>query len=111
MVDLLEIVRRVTGFIDEFEFLFGVICFVLGVIFAIKGLLGAAKRQEMGPGQGSWGGPMMMFMTGALFVAIPGLVNSLSQTIFASRSRRRRTASSPTRPRRSGSWTGRRRAP
>ena len=83
MVDLLEIVRRVTGFIDEFEFLFGVICFVLGVIFAIKGLLGAAKRQEMGPGQGSWGGPMMMFMTGALFVAIPGLVNSLSQTIFA----------------------------
>ena len=35
MVDLLEIVRRVTGFIDEFEFLFGVICFVLGVIFAL----------------------------------------------------------------------------
>lgn len=83
MVDLLEIVRRVTGFIDEFELLFGVICFVLGVIFAIKGLMGAAKRQEMGPGQGSWGGPMMMFMTGVLFVAIPGLVNSLSQTIFA----------------------------
>jgi len=83
MVDLLEIIRRVVGFLDEFERLFGVLCFVLGVIFGIRGLMAAAKRQEMGAGQGSWAGPMMMFTTGVLFVAMPGLVNSLSQTIFA----------------------------
>ena len=83
MTDLLQIIENVVGFLDEFQFLFGVICFVLGVIFAIRGLMGAAKRQEMGPGQGSWGGPMSMFFTGVLFVAMPGLVNSLSQTFFA----------------------------
>jgi hypothetical protein len=83
MVDLLEIIRRVIGFLDDFERLFGVICFVLGVIFAIKGLMAAAKRQEMGAGQGSWGGPIMTFTVGVLFVAMPGLVNSLSQTLFA----------------------------
>ncbi len=83
MADLLEIIRRVIGFLDEFERLFGVICFVLGVMFAIRGLMAAAKRQEMGAGQGSWGGPIMMFTTGVLFVAMPGLVNSLSQTLFA----------------------------
>lgn len=83
MADLLQIIRRVTEFLTDFERLFMVICFVLGVIFAIKGLMAAAKRQEMGPGQGSWAGPMMMFLTGAMFVAMPGLVNSLSQTFFA----------------------------
>lgn len=83
MADLLQIIQNVVGFLDEFQRLFGVICFVLGVIFAIRGLMGAAKRQEMGPGQGSWGGPLMMFTTGVLFVAMPGLVNSLSQTFFA----------------------------
>jgi hypothetical protein len=83
MTDLLQIIENVVGFLDEFELLFGVICFVLGVIFAIRGLMGAAKRQEMGAGQGSWGGPLMMFTTGVLFVAMPGLVNSLSQTFFA----------------------------
>jgi hypothetical protein len=83
MTDLLQIIENVVGFLDEFQLLFGVICFVLGVIFAIKGLMGAAKRQEMGAGQGSWGGPLMMFTTGVLFVAMPGVVNSLSKTFFA----------------------------
>lgn len=83
MTDLLQIIKNVVGFLDEFQRLFGVICFVLGVLFAIRGLMGAAKRQEMGPGQGGWGGPLMMFTTGVLFVAMPGLVNSLSKTFFA----------------------------
>lgn len=83
MTDLLQIIENVVGFLDEFQLLFGVICFVLGVIFAIKGLMGAAKRQEMGAGQGSWGGPLMMFATGVLFVAMPGVINSLSKTFFA----------------------------
>jgi len=83
MADLLQIVIRVTGYLTEFTALFGVICFILGVIFGIKGLLAAAKRQEMGPGQGSWAGPMMTFMTGVFFIALPGLVDTLSQTLFA----------------------------
>lgn len=83
MTDLLQIIENVVGFLDEFELLFGVICFVLGVLFAVRGLMGAAKRQELGAGQGGWGGPLMMFTTGVLFVAMPGLVNSLSQTFFA----------------------------
>jgi len=83
MTDLLQIVIRVTGYLTQFEAFFGVLCFLLGVIFGIKGLMAAAKRQEMGPGQGSWVGPLMMFLTGVIFIALPGLVDSLSQTIFA----------------------------
>lgn len=83
MSDLLQIIQNIVGFLDEFERLFGVICFILGLIFAIKGLIGAAKRQEMGPGQGGWGGPFMMFTTGVIFVAMPGFVNSLSMTLFS----------------------------
>lgn len=83
MTDLLQIIEQLTDFIPNFEFLFWVICFLLGVIFAIKGIMGAAKRSEMGQSYGSWGAPMMMFLTGVLFVALPGLINTLSQTFFA----------------------------
>lgn len=83
MADLLQIITRITGFLPGFTTFFMVICFLLGVVFGIKGLLAAAKRQEMGPGQGSWAGPLMMFLTGVFFIAFPGLVNSLSETIFA----------------------------
>lgn len=83
MTDLLQIIENVVGFLDEFYFLFGVICFIIGILFGIKGLMSAAKRQEMGPGQGSWGGPMMMFFTGTLFVAMPGLVDLMSKSLFA----------------------------
>jgi hypothetical protein len=87
MVDLFEIIRKLTdpadGYLPLFIKLTSIIFFVLGVVFAIKGLMGAAKRQEMGAGQGSWGGPLMMFTTGVLFIAFPGVMNTLSQTFFA----------------------------
>lgn len=87
MVDLFEIIRKLTdptdGYLPEIIRMTSIIFFVMGVIFAIKGLMAAAKRQEMGPGQGSWAGPMVTFTTGVLFVAFPGLMNSLSQTFFA----------------------------
>lgn len=83
MTDLLQIIEQVTGFIPNFEFLFGVICFLLGVIFGIKGIMAAAKRSEMGQSYGSWGAPTMMFLTGVMFVALPGLINTLSLTFFA----------------------------
>lgn len=86
MVDLFEIIRKLTdpedGFLPDILQFVWVLFFFLGVVFAIKGLMAAAKRQEMGAGQGSWSGPLMMFTTGVLFVAMPGLMNTLSATFF-----------------------------
>jgi hypothetical protein len=87
MLDLFEIIRKLTdpadGFLPQIIRMTSIIFFVIGVAFAIKGLMAAAKRQEMGAGQGSWGAPLMMFTTGVLFVAFPGLMNTLSLTFFS----------------------------
>lgn len=82
MANLLEILENLVSYIPNFYFLFYVVSFMLGCVFAIKGLMLAGKRSEMGKQSGSWGAPMAMFATGALFVAIPGLMTTLRITFW-----------------------------
>lgn len=82
MLDLLEIIARLAAMMKDFEFLFGALCLVLGLVFVIRGLMAAARRSERGPGGGGWSGAIMMFATGALFFGFPALVGTLTRTVF-----------------------------
>jgi len=83
MVDLLQIIENLVGILPSFQVLFYVISFVIGVIFVMTAIRDAARRSQMGQSAGSWYQPFWTFVIGVSFVALPGLVSSLTYTFFA----------------------------
>ena len=83
MVDLLQIIQNIVAAIPSLSGLLYTISFIIGIIFGISGLKSAAKRHELGKSVGSWSQPAWLFLTGVLFIALPGLVQSLTLTFFA----------------------------
>jgi hypothetical protein len=82
MVDLLQIIERLVGYLPSFYVLLYILSFLIGGIMVMVALRNAAKRHESGPNGGSWGAPMATFAIGVLFVALPGLVSSVTLSVF-----------------------------
>jgi len=82
MVDLLRIIENVVNLLAPFSVLLYGLCFVIGVIMVLSGLRSAARRSETGPNAGSYGKPFYHLLTGILFISLPALLVSLTQSIF-----------------------------
>jgi hypothetical protein len=82
MVDLLQIIERLVGYLPSFYVLLYILSFLIGGIMVMVALRNAARRNEAGPNGGSWAAPFWTFTIGVLFVALPGLVSSVTLSIF-----------------------------
>lgn len=82
MVDLLSIINNITGYLPSLEILFMLICWLMGAIFVMLSIQQATKRSEMGRNAGSWGNPLTTFAIGVCFVAMPGVLATVTQTLF-----------------------------
>ncbi|MCW3782616.1 hypothetical protein [Defluviimonas salinarum] len=88
MVDLLQIINNVVNAITPggggggLSGLLYILSYMMGVGFVIVAIKGSAKRSELGKSAGSWSQPGWTFVIGVCFIALPGLVESLTQTIF-----------------------------
>ncbi|MCE6959648.1 hypothetical protein LAZ40_11525 [Cereibacter sphaeroides] len=83
MVDLLQIIQNVVGLLPDFSVFLYILSWVMGCLFVATGIRNAAKRHQMGQSAGSWAAPFWTFVIGVMFVALPGLVASMTQTFFA----------------------------
>lgn len=84
MVDLRQIIENVVGILPSFETLFMLICWLVGTIFVFLSIRAASKLSEGGRygGQGGVSGPIATFAVGICFIAMPGLLAGLTQSIF-----------------------------
>ncbi|HDZ51497.1 hypothetical protein LCGC14_0112340 [marine sediment metagenome] len=82
MTDLLQIIRNIVEAIGPFTALFSAICFMIGFVMTMTALKMAQKRQEMGPGQGGWNGPIATFIIAGMFLGLPTLVDVLNVSLF-----------------------------
>ena len=82
MTDLLQIIRNIVAVMGDLEGLLSGICFLMGFIMTIKALRMAQRRQEMGPGQGTWGSPLSTFIIAALFLGLPTFLDILNVSLF-----------------------------
>jgi hypothetical protein len=82
MVDLLQIVRNLVGYLPSLYGFVSVLCFAFAVGFGIVGLRALARRSEMGPNGGSWWSPAATIAIASIFAAIPAFWQSLTVTFF-----------------------------
>mgnify|MGYP007011833743 FL=1 len=82
MVDLLEIIQNVVALLAPFSRLVYALCFVIGVIMVMTGLRAASRRAETGIQAGSYFKPFSQIFIGVLFISLPALLLSLSETFF-----------------------------
>ncbi|MFX4300086.1 hypothetical protein [Pseudosulfitobacter pseudonitzschiae] len=83
MTDLLQIIRNIVSYLDDFGMLLSGICFLIGFALTLKALKGAQKRQEQGGHGGSWASPMSNFIVAGLFLGLPTFINLLNVSLFA----------------------------
>lgn len=82
MTDLLQIIRNIVAILGPLQGLVGGVCFLIGFALTITALKQAQRRQEMGPGQGNWNTPISTFITAAMFLSLPTLLNVLNVSLF-----------------------------
>lgn len=82
MIDLLQIIENVVRLLLPFSRFVYAVCFAIGVIMVLMGLRAATRRAEVGAQQGSYGRPFTQILIGALFISLPALLLSLSETFF-----------------------------
>lgn len=82
MTDLLQIIQNIVAVLDPLQGLVSGICFLIGFVMTIQALKQAQRRQEMGAGQGGWNGPISSFITAAMFLSLPTLLNVLNVSLF-----------------------------
>jgi hypothetical protein len=86
MTDLLQIIANIVAILDPLQGLVSGICFLIGFLMTMSALKQAQRRQEMGPGQGGWNAPIATFITAAMFLSLPTLLNVLNVSIFGATS-------------------------
>ncbi|MEW5423986.1 hypothetical protein [Amorphus sp. 3PC139-8] len=84
MSDLLGILQNVVEIIPDFEALIVGSCYVIGLLFVIMAIRGAARREALGPGQGGYGPHLVRFAIGVSFIALPTTVQVGLATVFGS---------------------------
>jgi hypothetical protein len=82
MTDLLQIIRNIVGVMDSLSGFVSATCFLIGFYMTMKALKMAQKRQELGPGQGTWGSPVTTFIIAGMFLGLPTLIDILNVSLF-----------------------------
>lgn len=82
MGNLLQIIENIAGYADPITIMLLILSFVIGVTMVIIALKGFAKRSEMGTSAGTWSAPVWTFVIGIAFIALPGLIASLTVSFF-----------------------------
>lgn len=62
--------------------LIGVCCFLTGIALAISGVIRLTKQDQEGPRGPSGAGTLMTFVTAAILIAIPQIMDLMSNTLF-----------------------------
>ncbi len=78
-----RVLARLQVYVSQFELLVIGVALICGIVFMVIGLRRAALRAEMGPGQGSWAGPISWLLAGIVLIALPRFLTVLSQSVFA----------------------------
>ncbi|MBW3243563.1 hypothetical protein KUV57_12895 [Epibacterium sp. DP7N7-1] len=86
MVDLLQIIENLVAAISPggggLTGLLFIMSWIIGLVLVMMAIKAASRRSEMGKNVGSWSGPAWSLIIGVCFVALPGLMASLTQTFF-----------------------------
>lgn len=82
MIDLLQIIDNVVRLLAPFSTFIYALCFAIGVIMVLSGLKAATRRAEVGIQAGSYGKPLSRVITGIMFISLPALLLTLSETFF-----------------------------
>lgn len=73
------------GFIYAFESLIRGIFYLVGLVLVIQSFRNAARRSELGPQFSTWLNPLIGFVIGIIFIALPSTISLLSETFFGIR--------------------------
>ena len=87
MTDLMQIVRNVVAVLDGLQWLVSGICFLIGFVMTAQALRMARRRHESGPALGSWAAPLSTFVTAAMFLSLPTVLDVLNVSLFGTASR------------------------
>lgn len=82
MGNLLDIITNLVGYLPALDRMLQMLSWVIGILMVMGAIRGASKRSDLGPSSGSWSAPAWMLVIGACFIALPGLMATLTQTFF-----------------------------
>ncbi len=86
MVDLLSIIENLVDAISPggggLTGLMYILSWLIGIVTVILSIRGFSQRSEMGRNAGSWSAPIWTFVIGICFIVLPGLVYTVSETMF-----------------------------
>ena len=82
MTNLLNIIENIIALLEPIKTLISGICVVIGFCMTYMAIKQAQRRQEMGPGQGSWNAPIFTFIIAMMFLALPALISILNVSIL-----------------------------
>ncbi len=75
---------RLQQFLGQFWLLLTALAYLCGAAAIAIGVNAAGKRADQGPGQGGWAGPIAWMASGAALMAMPALLNALSNSLIGS---------------------------
>ena len=84
MLDPIEAIGAIAGYLGAFEWLLRAICYVVGIVLVLQSLRLAAKRSEFGAQSASAGRIAVSFVIGTGMLAFPATVSLLLATVFGS---------------------------
>jgi hypothetical protein len=90
LVDLLSVIENMVNAISPdgggLTRLMYIMSWLIGVVTVIMAVRGMSQRSEMGRNAGSWAAPVWTFIIGICFLVLPGLVYTISETVFGTTS-------------------------
>ena len=84
IVDFVEVLARLERFLGDFYILIVVTAWATGMVAIIVGVRAAARRSEQGPGSDGWAGAVASILVGVCLMALPTLLDVLSQSVVGS---------------------------
>lgn len=82
MTDLLNILSNIVNAGGTIQLAIKWVCFIMGFTLTWVALKQAQRRQELGTNAGSWGSPIASFLTAAVFMSFPAVVEILNTTLL-----------------------------
>jgi hypothetical protein len=84
MADLIALIENTVAMIPQISGFLVAICYVIGILLVISGLLAGQKRSESGPQSGGWGPVLVRFIMGICFLSFPTTVGAALMSVFGS---------------------------
>ncbi|MCY4006140.1 MAG: hypothetical protein OXE84_04830 [Rhodobacteraceae bacterium] len=79
---IIQVITGLRAFLGPLELLVYAIAWVTGAAMMVIGVSMAAHRADQGPGRGGWAGPIACLLAGSALLALPTLLNVLSNSLF-----------------------------